>query len=445
MPGWIRLFVKLVTAVWCRSVETVGVQNVPRGVPILVVANHENGLIDPLLIASRLPVGPRFLAKNTLWKNPVLRFLFWLGRVVPVHRKQDAGEGADMKKNAETFEIAAAVLASGGVLAIFPEGQSHNEPQLQPLKTGAARIALEAPPATRILPVGILFHDKHRFRSKALLTIGEAVDPAAARERAKTDPRGAAHMLTDSIADALRRVTVNVPTWEERRLLERAVEIARADEHASLEAKARHLRAFYEAYRHFSVKRPDAIESLRRDVGRYDRTLRVLGLSDEEVRARYGPGSVVRWGSRFIRMVVLRLPFGVLGAVLHAIPYRLPRWIATRKTPQDLDQPASWKLFSAIVIFPVWWLLLAGLAWWGWGRIEMAGWALVVAPISGFIALLWLESGVTLFEQAKAFLLWPARRRLLEEVRERRETIRRELASLEAEWRATPESDVVRA
>ena len=435
MPGWIRLLVRFVTAIWCRSVETVGVQHVPRGgVPLIVVANHENGLIDPLLIASRLPVAPRFLAKSTLWKNPVLRFLFMLGRVVPVHRKQDAAEGADMKKNAETFEIAGRVLAQKGVLALFPEGQSHNEPELQPLKTGAARICLAAPESTRILPVGILFHDKHRFRSKALVVIGEPIDPTPQRALAATDPGKAAHDLTDRIAEGLRAVTINVPTWEERRLLERAVEIARGDEVSSLEAKAYHLRAIYSAYRAFQTQRPAEIESLKREVARYDRALRVLGLSDEEVRVTYGPGSVVRWVMRLVRMVVIRLPFGLAGAILHAIPYRIPRWLSGKN---DDDQPASWKLFSAIVIFPLWWLLLAGIVWWRFG-IELALWALVVVPISGFIALLWMESGLTLVEQAKAFILLPSRRALLAELGTRRESIRRQLAELEQIWRAMP-------
>ena len=439
MPGWIRLLVRLITRIWCRSIETVGIQNVPRGVPLIVVANHENGLIDPMLVASALPVAPRFLAKSTLWGNPVLRFFFWLGRAVPVHRKQDVGEGADMSRNRETFEIAGGVLAKGGVLSIFPEGQSHNEPELQPLKTGAARICLAAPPETRILPVGILFHDKHRFRSRALLWIGEAIDPTAAREREKTDPRAAVQELTDRIAGALRAVTVNVPTWEDRKLLERAVEIARADDIGTLEAKARHLRAFYDAYRRFREERPEEIAALRKEVARYDRVLRMLGLTDEQVRTRYGAGSVVRWLMRLVRMILIRLPFGLLGAVLHAIPYRIPRWLAAKKA-EEPDQPASWKLFSAIVIFPVWWMLLAGLAWWRFG-LEMVGWTLVVSPISGFIALLWLESGLTLYEQAKSFLLLPFRRTLIAELATRRETIRTAIAALERIWRAsTPDA-----
>jgi len=229
---------------------------------------------------------------------------------------------------------------------------------------------------------------------------------------------------------------VNVPTWEERHLLERAVEIARGDEAATLEARARHLRAFYDAYRWLKEQRPAEVDALKKDVARYDRVLRLLGLTDEEVRAQYGVGSVVRWLMRLVRTIVIRLPLGLLGAILHAIPYRIPRWLAERNAEEN-DQPASWKLFSAIVVFPVWWLLLAGLAWWRFG-IEMAAWTIVVAPISGFIALLWLESGITLFEQAKAFLLLPRRRALLAEVSSRREAIRAKLAEFEQLWRAAP-------
>ena len=136
MPGWIRLLVRFVTAIWCRSIETTGRQHVPRGVPLIVVANHENGLIDPLLIASGLPVAPRFLAKSTLWKNPVLRFFFGLANVVPVPRKQDAAEGADMKMNVEMFEIAGGVLAKNGVL-----GHATHRGRLLPIQRNARRQA----------------------------------------------------------------------------------------------------------------------------------------------------------------------------------------------------------------------------------------------------------------------------------------------------------------
>jgi glycerol-3-phosphate O-acyltransferase/dihydroxyacetone phosphate acyltransferase len=433
MPGWMRALVRFLMVIWFRSIEVVGADGCPSGVPMIVIGNHENGLIDPMLIAASLPVRPRFVAKSTLWKNPLLRFFFSLGRIIPVYRKQDAGEGADMSKNAETFAAAAKVLGSGGSICIFPEGQSHTEPMLQPLKTGAARMAMSGPPSLRILPVGIAFDRRDRFRSRALLVVGEPIDPAAERARYDSDPKGAVHALTDRMAAGLQAVTINVPTWEERRLLERAVEIARPEEE-TLEARTRLTRAFFEAYQWLRSAKPEEVEALRAEVARYDRTLRVLGLSDTELRERYTAGSVVRWASRFVRLVLLRLPMGITGAILHALPYQLPRLVAKRRA-KELDQPASWKLMAAVVIYPVWWLLLAGIVFALRGG-ELAFWTLVLVPVTGYVALLWLEGSVRLADQARAFLLMPLRKRLIAGLGPRRETIRKEIADLEAVWRA---------
>jgi 1-acyl-sn-glycerol-3-phosphate acyltransferase len=49
-----------------------------------------------------------------------------------------------MHLNDRTFDAAIAALQSGGAVQIYPEGQSHSEPSLTPLRTGAARIALMA-------------------------------------------------------------------------------------------------------------------------------------------------------------------------------------------------------------------------------------------------------------------------------------------------------------
>ncbi|HTQ80079.1 MAG TPA: lysophospholipid acyltransferase family protein, partial [Thermoanaerobaculia bacterium] len=167
--------------VFFRQVEVVGEERIPRGRPLVLVANHVNGLIDPVLVYGPLPLHPCFLAKSTLWKIPILAQLLDLARAIPVYRRQD--EGVDPRRNEETFARCHEALAEGGTIALFPEGTSHNEPALQPLKTGAARIALEAerrfgPLGVRLLPVGLTFDERGRFRSRALVRVGEPVDPA---------------------------------------------------------------------------------------------------------------------------------------------------------------------------------------------------------------------------------------------------------------------------
>jgi glycerol-3-phosphate O-acyltransferase / dihydroxyacetone phosphate acyltransferase len=222
---WLVALARRVLAVFFRRIEVEGLERVPHHGPLLVVANHVNGLLDPMLVVGTLPRLPRFLGKSGLWDIAPLRpFLAW-ARVIPVHRPGDPG--ADPEQNAAAFAAAAEVLAAGGAVSIFPEGRSHNEPGLAPLKTGAARIALAAAAARPglgldVLPVGLVFDAKERFRSRALVEIGEPLRVNAPDDPA--DPREV-RALTERIDAALDRVTVSYATWDEARLIGRAAEI----------------------------------------------------------------------------------------------------------------------------------------------------------------------------------------------------------------------------
>ena len=155
-----------------RRIETVNSESVPTGTGVIFVMNHPNGLIDPALVFVALPRRISFLAKSTLFRMPVISFLLKTVEALPVYRKLDAGE--DVSKNQETFQAAQERLRSGGSIALFPEGVSHNSPKLLPMKTGAARIALGAvsmgePLDLRIVPVGLYYTSKTTFRIEALL------------------------------------------------------------------------------------------------------------------------------------------------------------------------------------------------------------------------------------------------------------------------------------
>src|SRR4051794_24149217 len=89
-----RALVRLVLRVFFREVEVAGAERLPAGVPLVLVANHVNGLIDPLLLIGPLPTverPPRFLGKSTLWQNPLVRPFLDLAGAIPVYRRQDEG------------------------------------------------------------------------------------------------------------------------------------------------------------------------------------------------------------------------------------------------------------------------------------------------------------------------------------------------------------------
>src|SRR5579863_5696789 len=120
-----------------RLVE--GAERIPRDRPVVFVLNHPNGLLDPIVLRVATGRATRFLAKSTLFGNPLGRVAMSAFGSIPVYRAQEAGARApDASRNDEAFARCRAALA------LFPEGTSHSDPQLRPLKTGAARIALSA-------------------------------------------------------------------------------------------------------------------------------------------------------------------------------------------------------------------------------------------------------------------------------------------------------------
>ncbi|MEO7570898.1 MAG: 1-acyl-sn-glycerol-3-phosphate acyltransferase, partial [Acidimicrobiales bacterium] len=138
LMAWVARFA---ASLLFRRLEVAGEDRYPRGRPVLLVANHFNGLVDPIVITAALGRTPRFIAKAALRRVPIGgRLLRGLG-VVFVRRQTDAGGAVG---NDDAFAECHAALARGDVVAIFPEGTTHDRPRIDPIKTGAARIALGA-------------------------------------------------------------------------------------------------------------------------------------------------------------------------------------------------------------------------------------------------------------------------------------------------------------
>ena len=183
-----------------HRVEIVGAERVPRSGPLVVVANHRNALVDPMILSRRIPRVLRPVAKATLFRHPLLAPFLRLAGALPVHRRQDPG--SDPTQNAAMFRAVAAALRRGETILIFPEGVSQPEPLLMPLRTGVARIVLGTegdpdPPRTTLLPVGLTFHEPETFRTGwALVLVGAPVPVEDCRAMAAREPERAVRELT---------------------------------------------------------------------------------------------------------------------------------------------------------------------------------------------------------------------------------------------------------
>jgi 1-acyl-sn-glycerol-3-phosphate acyltransferase len=182
---------------------------IPDQGPLLVAVNHQNALVDSLLTGWVVRRRVTMTAKATLTSNPVIALLFRILGVVPLRRASDelASRNAsivDRSRNTEAFREILDVLERNGAVLIFPEGKSHNEPRLEPLRTGLARLALKARDerrirAVKILPLGLVFENKAVPGSDVLVNVGDVIDVDSWR--------GADHTaLTDEISRRLKNV-----------------------------------------------------------------------------------------------------------------------------------------------------------------------------------------------------------------------------------------------
>lgn len=428
---------RFLSRVFYRSVEVEGREHVPADGPVVFVANHANSLVDPMLVFACVPRRARFLAKSTLWKNPVVMPLLTLAGAVPVYRKQD---GVDTTQNEDTFARCFDELAGGGAIALFPEGISYHEPELQPLKTGAARIVLGCerdgvPVGVPVVPVGFTFEEKARFRSRVLCVIGAPIDASAERARYAEDSREAARALTARIETGLQQTTLNFPSWKRSLVIKRAAAVLTEGERElpGQSGLAEHFtirRAMGELYDEALSKHPERIARIEQRAERYDGMLTALALRDDQVTARYPVEHVMAYVTDRMTVLIPGLPFAIIGTLLNYLPYRIPG-IVGHCVKQYGDLPATYKILTGLLLFPLTWALWAwaGAAWAGFtGGLAMA----VIAPVTGWIALLFHERNGSLWREVGAF--WTLRRNpeRAEELHALREEIRVEVEALVA-------------
>jgi 1-acyl-sn-glycerol-3-phosphate acyltransferase len=388
-------------------------QSSPRGGrtadPVyIVVCNHPNGLLDPLLVRVLLRRRVGFLGKSTFWGNPLGRWAMRSSGALPVYRAHEA----DTSKNEETFQRCRELLQRGEWLALFPEGKSHSEPTLQALKTGAARIALstltQAPSLPlRILPVGLFYEDKAVFRSRAVGTIGEPVEVADLLDAYRDDARVGVDRLTERIERALGAVVLQGETEELRRgfyavagwtqpRVGTAGSAPAPGELALREERARALARRWAAGS--EEERGAAVAAFQQ----FERRLIELGIGDPLAVLDTDPRKVL---ARTAGLVALA-PIAAVGVVLGWLPYRTVRPIAARMARGNHDVEATMKVLLGLVVMTAHYGLLALVAGVALGPAWGLG-LLMLGPLSGYMALRFEERWALRVEALRG--LWRAR------------------------------------
>jgi 1-acyl-sn-glycerol-3-phosphate acyltransferase len=429
--------VRLALRIYFQRIEVTGVEHVPLDTPVIFVLNHPNALVDPVFLLCLAPRDVSFLAKAPLFRMPVIGYLVKQLDSLPVYRRQDEGE--DVTKNQETFIAARKLLARGGTIGICPEGISHDKPGLQPIKTGAARISLAAVSTgevreLKIVPAGLYYTSKTRFRSDALLYFGKPIDvDPVTLEPDGTPPRDAVRQLSSKIEKALREVILDAQHEEELQTTARAERIfssaSNNGEAESLKDELHLQQRFIKAYPIVQQRQPERLRRLQLRMMRFEQELSEAGVDPEELSP---PGSTLRVFAAIIRrltLFLLMLGPAAIGTITHYPAYKLGGFLATRFARDSDDVVSTIKIISAMLLFPLTWIVLTVFAY------VFSGWllallVLVVVPFCGYLAIVFFEELDKSIAGLRVLMFFLVRRKFFVRLLAERNAIRNEIIAL---------------
>src|SRR3974390_2369141 len=124
-----RGIVRLCLGFYFRRIERYHPERVPKEGPVLFTANHPNSLTDSFLVGTCVPLKVYFVGTIQLFRAKPLKWLLESCGVIPINRVKDDPHA--MHTVAQTFEACYRVLERGEAVGIFPEGITHDDPQLK--------------------------------------------------------------------------------------------------------------------------------------------------------------------------------------------------------------------------------------------------------------------------------------------------------------------------
>ena len=435
---WMRRLSRSLMSVWFREINIVDDENIPPEGGVIFISWHPSGLIDPMLMHASLPGRLSMIAKHTLFNIPVLGRLIRGAGAVPIERAQDTEDREGAKsRNKQQLDNVAKVVAEGGRLIIFPEGTTHNESNVKRARSGAARILLAAHrkaekegfAAPKLVPVGLHYSESSTFRERAAVIVERVMEfdpiPALVDDEDAQDVADRAWVsnVTESIGVELQRASLSKTTWRERTLIWKGRSLAYAEKarqsggklvrptYAESVLGARRVRAGWEF---LAQKEPALTEQLVDDCETHFLELEERDISPIDVDTR--PDQLTIKESLMISASWLWSAVWMLGLITwsavfgNLVPYRANHVAVRLMKKRGADQAiiGTLKVLTAIVSFPLWWIICS---------LAMTWMLLATAsPVNEILQMHWLLAALTELPSylvfSVFFIWWPTSAKL---------------------------------
>jgi 1-acyl-sn-glycerol-3-phosphate acyltransferase len=356
--------------VFFKECVIVGRENIPsRGTPVFVIANHQNSINDGLVIVSmfkdfRQPVA---LARGDFFKNNIVAKILRFWRVMPTFRAKDGG-ASDIKKNMETFQIAAEILKKGGTITMFPEAMHQQRRILGTFKKGVPRICFGAEEAAnyqlnlQILPVNLHYSKIQKFREKVLIEIGKPFGISEMLEAYKSNPNEAYLQFNNKARAIFKEMVLNIEDAEQYEEYNFLREMIRKYRIKNNYKRYNYYDEFKEEKKVIAEidalkeEKPEKFETLMAITKEYSESLRKLDFRDWLVNKKITGFKLVMKKS----LLVILSPFFLFGFANNAIPCFLVNYL-TDKIP-DRVFVGSLRFIMGFMLLPLWYIAICAAA-----------------------------------------------------------------------------------
>ncbi|MBK8505413.1 MAG: hypothetical protein IPL46_26370 [Saprospiraceae bacterium] len=225
----------------------------------------------------------------------------------------------------------------------------------------------------QIVPVGVNYSNGKLFPSDVSIKIGDPILLNHYTDHYDQENQEASKSLTQALFEAMLPQILHVEQHQDERLADRLFDIYCTLANEGPWPILDHARKRFEKEKQIADQINRISEDDKKDL---------LKLT----ASPYQPNRVAPWKSYFI--LLISMPFALIGFILNALPFYVPKSIADKKVTQvEFYTPVRMGLM--IVLYIVWLILCLIILFWvfGWSAI-VAVWIL---PVSGFLTILWKE------------------------------------------------------
>ena len=367
--------------IFFRRIDVVGLEKLPKGKPVILIANHPASFLDAMVLAVFLRRSLHFYVRGDIFSHPIALRILTILHMIPIYSKEH-GDGI-LEKNKRTFDRGRKLLSKGKMLLVFPEGFSRLSKELAPLKKGAARVALQTAfgddqqTDLHIQAIAINY-SWHGRGANLFIRVGENMQIQHHKEKYLINPAQSINALTNEMQELFHRNVIHIEDGSRTELAEELIRM-----HYRLPT--------FKSYRFFE----DARSICEKVTGLEEQLYHEhLGLMDKYQKI------LVRWRTNDRRiasshpslknliLLFLILPFFFLGFIIWFIPGTVAKWI-TDKTVTRIDFYTSVYTGVLGVMGLLWCLVLSIL---GWSFFKWVGLSLaIITPLYAYLSLWWLD------------------------------------------------------